>query len=107
MLDCQKAALDLVRAVRDPWRRIRAERASLADQLVRAAESTLLNVAEGARLKRKSAAHSFTIASGSNAEVAAALSGAEALGLVTADEIAAALELCDRIGGMLHKLIHR
>jgi four helix bundle protein len=104
---CRDVALELARAVREPWRRLRAEHASsLADQLVRATQSVVLNICEGSRLRRKSAVHSFTIAAGSASEVDGALRCAEALGLLTVDEIAAALALCDRLGAMLHRLTH-
>ena len=107
MLDCQKAALDLIRAIRAPYGRLRAERAHLADELMRAADSVLLNTAEGAGLRGKRAVTSFNIARGSAGEVVSALQGAEAHGILTDADIAPALALCDRIGAMLYRLCLR
>ena len=100
------AALDLVRAVRAPLAVVRSAHAPLGDQLVRAAESIPLNIAEGSALGRKSAAHSYRIAFGSTREVEAALRTAECLGFVDEAAIAPALALCDRLGAMLWRLTH-
>ena len=64
---CRDVSLELARAVRGPWRRIAAERASRADQLVRAVESVVLNIGEGSRRRRKSAVYHYEVAAGSAA----------------------------------------
>ena len=101
---CRDVSLELARAVRGPWRRICTERPSLGDQLVRAVESVVLNIGEGSRRRRKSAVYHFEIAAGSATEVEDALRCAEALGVIALDDIAPALDLVDRLGGMLYRL---
>ena len=101
-----EAALDLVRAVRAPHRTVRDQHAPLADQLLRAAQSVPLNVAEGSALSRGRARNHYRIAAGSAREVEAALRTALALEFLDDAAVADALRLCDRLGAMLWRLTH-
>jgi four helix bundle protein len=79
---------------------VKAAHAPLATQLLRAAHSVPLNIAEGSALTAKSKANSYRIAHGSLREVEAALRTAE----LAAADIAAPLALCDRLRAMLWRL---
>jgi four helix bundle protein len=65
--------LDLAHALRPIIDEIRAHSVDLADQLERAITSVLLNLAEGNRRHGRDPRRFFTIASGSAAEITAAL----------------------------------
>jgi four helix bundle protein len=99
-------AYDLMRAVRAPIATVKAAHAPLATQLLRAAHSVPLNIAEGSALTAKSKANSYRIAHGSLREVEAALRTAELLGFIAAADIAVPLALCDRLRAMLWRLTH-
>lgn len=80
----------------------------LADQLRRAALSTVTNIAEGAnRLGVGEKRQKFSIARGEVGEAAAALEVAVALGLVPVPEAEAARVLAGRVAAMLTQLIRR
>ncbi|HVY46672.1 MAG TPA: four helix bundle protein, partial [Minicystis sp.] len=73
----------------------------LADQIRRAASSVALNLAEGNRSDAGNRRARFCTASGSNAEVRAALRVAVAWGYVGTEQVAPVDALFDRVGGML------
>jgi four helix bundle protein len=81
---------------------------SFADQLLRAAGSTVLLIGEGAnRYSAGQKRQRYSEARGECGEVAAALELLMALKLVPANEAKAALELAGRVGAMLTRLVQR
>ncbi len=83
-------------------------RAKLADQLRRAAESTLLNIGEGAaRRSPRDKAHRYVIAQAECTECAVALELIEIRRLASAEALFSALTLAASICRMLEKLIQR
>jgi four helix bundle protein len=105
--DAFEVALELVRSLREPVRRIRQADAALADQVRRAAQSVPLNVAEARKRVGKDRLHLWRVAAGSAAEVRAALGVAVAWGYVRAAEVAEPLALLDRECAMLWRLTGR
>lgn len=103
--DAYMVSIELAKALRQPIERLRRRDRSLADQLQRAVQSVVLNVAEGARRNGRDRQHLFAIASGSAAEVRAALDLAEAFGHV--DATPTARLLLDREMAMLWRLSRR
>lgn len=100
-------ALQTVEGMAEVVKRIAAKDRSLGDQVRRAATSVALNLAEGAERVGRDRVHAFRIASGSAAEVRAALRIAVAWGYVSADLMAATLVRLDRLGGLLFGLTRR
>ncbi len=83
-------------------------RARLADQLRRAADSTLLNIGEGAaRRSPRDKAHRYTIAQAECTECAAALELIEIRRLASPETVLSALDLAAQVCRMLEKLIQR
>lgn len=76
----------------------------LADQLRRAAQSVLLNLAEGQKYQNGNRKKHYEIAQGSANEVKAALDAAEAWGWL--EERGEERELLDRLLAVLWKLTH-
>ena len=107
-LDVHRVAVELAIA---SWRMAeRMPRGSgpIADQLRRAALSTVTNIAEGAnRLGTGEKRQKFSIARGEVGEAAAALEVAVALGLVPVADAEAARVLAARVAAMLTQLIRR
>lgn len=99
-----EVARELARAVRPLIERIERRDRALADQARRAAQSVMLNVREGNRRVGRDRLHSFRIAAGSADELVGALDVAEVMGYLTAEQIAAALALADRVLAMLYRL---
>ena len=65
------------------------------------------NIGEGNRRVGGDRAYHFRVASGSADEVRVHLRTAEAFGYLSAGEIAAGVELADRVCAMLYRLIRR
>jgi four helix bundle protein len=105
--DAFEVGIEMVKALREPIDAIRRSDASLADQALRAAQSVVLNVAEGQRRIGRDRVRFFAIAAGSAAELHAALRLADALGIVSATSIEAAGALLDREKAMLYRLVHK
>ena len=76
----------------------------LADQLRRAAQSVVLNIAEGNRRAGKDRRNRFRCSLGSAAEVGSCLDVALALAYIDEAAVADALELIDRIRAMTWRL---
>ena len=91
----------LIRTLRGPLTRVRSVDPDLYRQLRRAAASIPMNLAEGASRCGKDRRHHFRVARGSAREVSAALRVAEAWGDLDAREIEAALDILDRLLGLL------
>lgn len=107
-LDAYRVSLELAAAARLLADRIPRGHRSLADQMQRAAVSTVLLIAEGAN--RRGAGekrHRFSLARGECAECAAAVELAAALGLTPAADATQAQLLAGRIAAMLTRLIRR
>jgi four helix bundle protein len=102
--DANDRALDLLRTLTPLLSSLTASDASLADQLRRAAASTLLNIAEAARRTLRDRRNRFRIALGSAAEVSACLEVAVAFGYLERPAIEPALELADRVRAMTYRL---
>jgi four helix bundle protein len=78
----------------------------LRDQAMRAAQSTCLNVAEGAaRVTRADKARAFTIARGECVEAAAAVEIAVLCGTAKQDDCDRVACIVDRLVGMLTRLV--
>lgn len=104
-LDCYQLARQLTSEVARLTRTWRGY-ADLADQVRRAAISTLLNLAEGAAQPRGSGnkRKHYAIARGSVAEVAAALDAATLVGIAKVTEVALSRSLAARVCAMLTRL---
>jgi four helix bundle protein len=102
--DAYDRALDLLRTLPLLLVRLSRRDAGLADQLRRAAQSCVLNIAEANRRTGRDRRNRFRIALGSAAEVTACLDVAIVLGSLEARECAASLELADRVRAMLFRL---
>jgi len=85
---------------------IRRGDARLGRQVLEAAFSIPMNVAEGWRRLGKDREYHYTVAAGSAAEVCAGLEFATAVGFIDKQAAAPALELLDRELAMLHRLTH-
>ena len=99
-----EVSIQLIQALRPVASRIKRRDRSLADQLVRAASSVALNIAEADYSDGGNKRARLFTAAGSANETRAALRVAEAWGYCELDEIAAARGLLDRVIAMLWKL---
>jgi len=107
-LDVHRIAKRFTIEALDIARHMPRGRAKLADQLRRAAESTLLNIGEGAaRRSPRDKAHRYVIAQSECTECAAALELIEIRRLASAAAVLSALHLAARVCQMLEKLIQR
>ena len=97
-------ALEMVAGLGDVMRRTEARDRNLADQMRRAASSVVLNLAEGRERRGKDRGHMFRVASGSAAELRAAVRIAIAWGYVPAAALEAQLAVQDRLAGLLYGL---
>ena len=102
--DAYDRSLDLLRALAPVTERIRACDAGLADQLKRAAQSVLLNIAEANRRRGKDRANRFRCALGEAAEVSAAVEAAIVAEYVEAIDVVDVLALADRVRAMTFQL---
>jgi four helix bundle protein len=104
--DAFEVGIEMVKALREPIEQMRRRDRDLADQALRAAQSVVLNVAEGQRRIGRDRVRFFAIAAGSAAELHAALRLADALGIVRAASLDAVGALLDREKAMLYRLVH-
>ena len=103
-LDVYRAAIQFRQCVE----RVRRGSADLRDELERASNSIICNVAEGAgRMRPAEKRHFYELARGSACECVGAIDGLVAIGALGAAEHAQALDLLVRIGMMLSALIRR
>ena len=101
-------SLEFAVAVRRLAQRMPRGHASLADQMVRAAQSASLLIAEGAnRRSPGDKRYRFEMAQGEVGECAAALELAVVLGLVPDADARTAMALAARIAAMLTRLVQR
>jgi four helix bundle protein len=94
MLVAYTNAVQIIHALRPVVEQLKSYNANIADQVVRAATSITLNVAEGSRRTGKDRKRHHRYAAGSAQEVVAALETAEAWGWNV--QIAEARALLDR-----------
>jgi four helix bundle protein len=97
-------SLELIEALRPLVVRVRRQDRSLADQLVRAASSVALNIAEGGASLGGNQRARFYTAAGSASESLAALKVAVAWGYLEPQDAAASSSLLRRILAILWKL---
>ena len=97
-------SLDLISAVREPLGRIRCKDRHLADQLLRAATSTSLNLGEGSGRRGADRIWCYRIAAGSAEESRVALRVALAAGYVAAADVARAVDLNEQLVRILAAL---
>ena len=83
---------------------LRTRDAALVRQIVNAASSISLNLAEGAERAGRDQLHHYRIAAGSCREVRAALRVAVGWKHLTPAQVASAESLLDRMGGLLYGL---
>jgi four helix bundle protein len=100
-------SFEVIEALRPVVTRIRCRDRSLADQLVRAASSVALNIAEGELSDAGNRRARFFTAAGSANEALAALRVAAAWGYVADPEAEPASALLRRVVGMLWGLTRR
>ena len=106
-LQVHDLSFEMIAAVRPVVARVRRQDRSLADQLVRAASSVALNIAEGELSDPGNQRARFFTAAGSANETLAALRVAVAWGYVATSEAEAGAALLRRIIPMLWKLTRR
>jgi four helix bundle protein len=94
-----EVSLDLIRALKDIVPIVRRHDAGLADQLLRAANSVVLNLGEGRKSADGNQRRFYTYANGSAGEVRAALDLADAWGW--AGDAREARRILDRLLGLL------
>ena len=102
--DAYNRSVELLRELARLLPRLTVADGDLASQLRRAAQSCVLNVAEGNRRTGRDRCNRFRIALGSAAEVTGGLDAALALGYLADGEAAAALALADRVRALTYKL---
>ncbi len=107
-LDVYRVALQLAQQSKGLADRIPRGYRSFADQLIRAAGSTVLLIGEGAnRFSKGQKRQRYSEARGECGEVAAALELLVALELVPRSDAQQALVLAGRVGAMLTRLLQR
>ena len=107
-LDAYRIALEMAAAARRAADRIPRGQRSVADQMMRAAGSTVLLIAEGAnRHSTGDKRHRYAMARGECGECAAAVELANVLGLVPDPDAHRVLQRAARVGAMLTRLIRR
>ena len=78
---------------------------SLCDQMIRAATSVPLNLAEGSGRRGKDRRYHFSVAYGSAQEAGSALELLASAGMVPAEQVQEMLELLDRVKAMTWRLM--
>jgi four helix bundle protein len=106
-LQVAEFSFEMIAAVRPLALRVKRQDRSLADQLVRAASSVALNIAEADMSDPGNQKARFYTAAGSANEAPAALRVAVAWGYLGTDDVANASLLLRRIIAMLWKLARR
>ena len=106
MLQVATVSVELIHLLRPLVERIRRRDRSLADQLVRAANSIALNIAEADRSEGGNVRSRFYSAAGSASETRMALGVAVAWGYVSAQAAEEADDHLDRVIAMLWQLTH-
>jgi len=105
--DAYDRSLSLLRSLVPLLDRLSGSDPKLADQLRRAAQSVVLNIAEANRRGGRDRRNRFRIALGSAAEVASCIDVAVALAYVGELDHAESLALVDRVRAMTYRLATR
>jgi len=100
-------AVDVVRDIEQAVRNVRGRHADLVDQLQRAAESVVLNLAEGAGRSGKDKNYHYRVAYASAGEAATALQLLAAYRLLDASLASSLQERLDQVRAISWRLIHR
>jgi four helix bundle protein len=106
VFEAEEVAIQLIEALRPIVPRVKARDRALADQLVRAAGSVALNIAEGNYSDPGNRRARFFTAAGSANETRLALRVAVAWGICSATETEVPLSLIKRVLAMLWRLTH-
>ena len=96
-----EVSLELIAALREPIRILRQHDAPLATQIIRAASSASLNLAEGRRRAGRDRLHSFRVAAGSADEVYLGLRVAAAWGWLEERHLTEPMKIADRLLGLI------
>jgi len=96
-----EVSIELIRELKPSVAVLRRHDRKLTDQLLRAASSVALNVAEGNRRRGRDRKHHFRIAAGSADEVKAVLDVSRAWDYLSANDVAGPLRLVDRLQRLL------
>ena len=104
--DALEVSLQLIESLRPLVEKIRAEDASEASQIRRAASSVPHNLEEGRQRKGRDRVNHYRYAAGSAAEIRGALRVAQAWGWIAPADTAPAMALLDRLCAMLYRLAH-
>lgn len=107
MLIAQSVALEMIVAIKPLVDAVARHDRNLADQMRRAAQSVVLNTAEGAASRGKLEAARYHCALASTEETRAALAVAMAWGYVESGRVHACEQLLRRVGGLLWGLLRR
>jgi four helix bundle protein len=102
-----EVSIQLIQALRPVASRIKRRDRSLADQLVRAASSVALNIAEADYSDGGNKRARLFTAAGSAGEVRAAVGLAVRWKYVVREDVSEAKQLVDRVIAMLWRLTHR
>ncbi|HEX4340910.1 MAG TPA: four helix bundle protein [Polyangiaceae bacterium] len=105
-LQVGSVSLEMIAALRPLVPRIRRQDKALADQLLRAASSVALNIAEATYSDPGTNRSRFFSAAGSANETLTVLHVATAWGYFTHEDTCAADALCRRVLAMLWRLTH-
>lgn len=106
MFDALEMSLTVLERLAPLETKIRRHRKSLADEIIRAAESIALNTSEARQRAGLDRPDLFRRAAGSAAELTTALRIARARGLITASDHADVDAALDRVRAMLWRLTH-
>jgi len=97
-------SLEAARLLMAPLLAIERKDRDLHKQIRRAIQSLVLNLAEGNRRRGQDRSHLFRVASGSAAEIIAALELSEAWGYLSHDAVTSAESLLDQVLAILYRL---
>ena len=102
--DALEVSLQLIEALVPVVDKIKAEDASEASQIRRAASSVPHNLEEGRQRKGRDRTNHYRYAAGSAAEIRGALRVSLAWGWISPAEVAPSMALLDRLCAMLYRL---
>jgi four helix bundle protein len=105
-LQMYQVTLSLIGSLRATHATLKQHDKDQANQLKRATNSILSNIAEGSRRQGRDRIHHWLIAAGSADEVRSALEASVAWGDLSHEQVIAPLQLVDRIIAMLWRATH-
>jgi four helix bundle protein len=104
MFECMNVAVEFIEAMGPVVGAIGKRDPGLADQVRRASQGLVLQIAEARKRVGKDRQHLFRVAAGSGEEARAGITIARAWGYVDAASVEPALALVDRVMAMLWRL---